>query len=205
MMYSPETIIKMVDNADHETLLMSKMNCHAMGVHSIVLDKTGGRLTRLFCATAVHGLWWNAMSTNFEVGVHDHVYHLELSHVSGNVIHMKYVESSLEGARLKKYIFTSKGCNETPHIEPAGSRLLFLSSLQPLRRCEHLGCNELHTIYCDIGKCASWVVEEGDKVKDKTTLYTNTEQLIKKDMYQPFPSVETVRKFVHDFYGSVWL
>ena len=205
---SPDFIINLVNSAPDDVLLMSRRNCHALNVDSIVIRKDQGpygeqRLTRIFLAAYDHQLWKNLMpGATYTVGIHDHKYHLNLSMISGSVLHMKY-DTHFEhgGVRLNHFTFEPGNVPGKPVIVRKAPRAVFLTYAEPLKRTEPLHANQLHSMACQINVSSSWMVEELSTVKQYTNLYTNAEKVEVDGLYEPFHDVDQIRRRVRNFYG----
>jgi hypothetical protein len=191
-------VLQMLDQATDDDLLMSRFNCHVIGVHSIVLKNDSGRLTRCFLADRNHHLYGNLSFHNMalQVGVHDHRYDLLIKGITGVAINATFGES-LEGFECSKYKFTDGQGSEW-----LGKSNLRLKEINPLYGGFGVFMHraELHTMFVPKGQRASWLVKEGYQLQDHTLLYTNSSPLAAK--HTVFNSADSVREFVKSFYNS---
>ena len=189
-----QSILKVANTSD-SVLLMSRKNCHAPNVHSIVLSKSSdNRLTRVFLVMPDHTLWHNGNRFSaYSVGIHDHQYDLEITSIFGSVTHMLYEQGINRFAeKLYRYQFKSGGCNGDPVVTPMGKELVSPTSVYLLSGNKFLTHDRLHTLSVPEGETAAWMVTEGERRKDTTTLFTNTELVKTAGLYQPFESVDEI-------------
>lgn len=142
------SIMEAIQSASDETLMMSRMNCHAFKLSSIVLDNNGGKLTRMFMAWPGHRLHDNTFPNVYlPVGIHDHRYDITLIPVVGFISNEVY-EINTSGCRFQQYRFVSWVNSGVPSIER-------LDEVEALVRSNHKGgllnvtqemyAHELHT------------------------------------------------------------
>lgn len=188
------TILRMLEEAKDEDLMMSRMNCHIKGLHSIVLKNDSGKLTRLFITTPKHQMWKNSdIDLVLNLGVHNHRYDLTLTSVHGeakNIVYLQAVEKY--GVKTKVYRFKDKD-----DVTFLGYDWIREYSSNPITRI-YMHKTELHTVLVQKGETASWLVEEGEEVKDYTLLYTNKE--VKCSQFRSFSSAKAVREYVKNYY-----
>jgi hypothetical protein len=194
------SLLSFVEHASDGALLMSRKNCHAKNVSSIVLAVEDGRLFRAFLAWPGHRLADNRPDGFLEVGIHDHRYDLTLSLIHGDVCNVLYQPTDEGGHRLHKWRFS--GGIESGEIVTTS---LGMSSLTETSR-EHLGhgycmllADDFHDIECR-GVCG-WFVAEGERKKRGTTLFTNA-AVSGEGLYQPFTSRSDVIEHVYDWVGE---
>ncbi len=202
-------ILDLLEVADEKTLMMSRQNCHTVGLHSIVLRNTDDRLTRLFICLTYHDLWKNDVLSlvegNNAVGIHNHQYHLLLDRISGSAYNLLF-NKNLNGNKFNKYRFiNSIGSVAPPRIIQEDQEKLSLTNISIINHL-HLMRTSLHTVFVKKYETASWLVTEGERLKDYTTLYSNNNHLIERIdrystlRYQPFKSAEEVKHLVKEFY-----
>jgi hypothetical protein len=182
-----------------QTLLMSKKNCHAKHVSSIVLINSNGILTRAFLAWPGHQLFTNRIGSKFAVGIHNHRYDLNLKFVAGSdVFHDVYQVTDKVHVKFNKWTFSSGGTNVHPTVTADGKENLFLYRSFQLDKVWRFCDNRvLHTIRTDGPAC--WLVKESKPVNDITTLYTTTDTVETSGLYESFASVEEVVNHVKEF------
>lgn len=161
----------LVETATPETLEMSKMNCHVKGLHSIVLRSYGGRLLRCFFTTPDHEMYHN-VDPEFclALGVHNHLYSLTLSAVYGSAYNMSFEKCpQLQNVDMSRFHSKLNGGGGAERLYRSG---LIGTGAERITKLE-LTSDELHTVYVPRETRACWLVQEGNRDKDFTTLYQN--------------------------------
>lgn len=155
------------------------MNCHAKGLHSIVLNQAeNGALIRVFVAEENHNLYLNVPGEMMSIGFHNHSRHLALVNLLGNAknIIAKPCTSADAQMDLDEYSFKSKiktGA-EINIIEKTGIRIPVRFEEQNLTSKVLLLGAELHTIYVPEGEKAVWLIVEGNPLQNYTgNMYTS--------------------------------
>jgi len=141
-------VIDMIWQTPDDVLLMSRKHCHAHNVHSIVVGRRNGKLTRVFIAMPNHTLWENGTPGHrYSVGIHDHQYSLQIRSVFGTVNHMIYQRGQNRFAEeLHEFQFKSGGCNGTPQIELLGKSFVMPTSIYRLLGSVVIAHDVLHTM-----------------------------------------------------------
>jgi hypothetical protein len=165
-----QEFLRLLYLADEETLMMSRMNCHAKNVSSIVLKNNNGVLTRAFLTWPGHQLSSNNCPKEAVVGVHDHKYDIRLKLITGKVRNIEW--KKVPGDDLLHLAYTAN-INGGGSVEEMGLTNLEIVS-ETYLIYESWLClkhNILHSIDCR-GKCA-WYVKEGEVKQNTTNLFTN--------------------------------
>lgn len=192
-----DLLLEQVRKASDESLLMSRMNCHAKNVSSIVLRNAGGRLSRAFLAWPGHRLHTNRIDDDLEVGVHDHRYDIWLSLIHGDVENVIYERCRDGGVPLLEFRFRSGVTTGWASTEIVSrSSAIRESGRERLEKGNWVGVDKdvLHDIEAR-GVCA-WLVQEGDTVKDTTTLLAKREFSTDGLLYQKFATRRDVIEHV---------
>lgn len=203
-MYTPEFVIsrvKWLAINQPNTLSMSIFDCHIEGLHSIVLNTNScGDLTRVYLSDNCEAMKRNEGVKNNPLGIHDHLYHLHLYLVSGEVYNLNYtVDESdfkdvLECSIVNKYSF----CGRKPH--PKGIASLWESYTKELtKEGLILHKDSLHTVKV-VSPKASWLVIEGQQTKAATSLYTNLP--INLDSHYRKEDNDFIVSYVESFYAK---
>lgn len=169
-----DLLVFLAKRADREALMMSRMDCHARNVDSIVLrrDKMG-RLLRAFLAWPGHRLDTNRIDGHLEVGIHDHQYDIWFKSIHGDVANVVCRRSDA-GTPLLEWTFRSGVVNGSPEIKKVGEARLVEVACIPLQPCwAWFRMDEYHTIQAT--GVAAWLVQEGRREKEKTSLFTKRE------------------------------
>jgi hypothetical protein len=178
-------------------LKMSRQTCHATNVSSIVIKRNPqtGALTRFFVAQPGHNLKGTSYSKEFEIGVHNHRYALNLIGVYGKVFHQIFRESEITGAckPIKKYKvdFTT---GERTFI--GDTDISLISKVELSKHPLHVSPKTIHTIAAE--GPAVWVVEEGPVTNTDLVVYNNADPIGPPN--EAFPSVNAIKLFMFDFY-----
>lgn len=190
-------ILQLLDKATNEELLMSRFDCHILGLHSIVLENRNGVLTRCFLANVNHEMHRNLNidSMLLSLGAHTHRYEIEIQGVTGAAVNVKMEETQRIPPNCSRYVF-----RDSANFEKAGESSLVVSSMQPIEKNSsvYMAHNEIHTVYIPKGSKASWIVYEGDKVCGKTSLFTSLP--VHCESYINPRSAQEVRDYVVNFY-----
>lgn len=215
---SAVNVLMAVLHAKDEALILSRADCHASRVSSIVTGKTcDGSLIRIFLAWPGHQLEENHLQGQLPVGIHDHRYDLELQLLAGRVKNTVFSYGPIElgaggnwppahewrGRILQRFDFQSglaKGNGSAPIITDRGAVVAstvsshFLSS-----EWTWLNACTMHNIQVDGGRAAAWKVIEGEVRQTTTTLLSPAVSIDTTDLYKPFDSPDEVRSHVAEF------
>lgn len=183
-------------------------NCHAYGVHSIVLSKEENYLRRIFVTSDWHELWKNHFPDNssyptyeLSVAIHPHHCAVKLNTIKGQFENLQFtINPSLQNEFFTRYLYSSPITGKAGYFVKQG-----VSSLKLLERkvvkignSISLSSKQLHTVYLEKGKQAAWLVEESDENPFyKAECYSNAKlELFSFDgMYRPMTS-ETLEEIV---------
>lgn len=156
------------DNFDF-VLANGLKNCHAFGLHSLVLEKNlaTGDLRRIFIARDWHELWQNEFDRfgkypkfNLSVAIHPHHCGVKLAVVEGSIINYECVEG--KGFELAEFLYSSPITGQAGFF--ARRRRASLQMAMETRIGENdsisLLPRQLHTVFVEKGQTAAWVVEE---------------------------------------------
>ena len=199
MNYLQRSFLASVKACDESTLMLSRKDCHQLGLDSIVIENNDGRLTRAFFAHEHHRMWENINISKPSLGIHDHKYDLRLTGLCGNSFNI-----TAKVLLHKKGMFMYKYSPEwVGGIGLNGKAIP--CSLEVVSRVEigvvDIPSNTLHTVMVPVNKKAAWIVEEGTLVKQETTLITNIkrEDFNLSGLYSPFKSKDEIISMVETF------
>lgn len=206
MNFIQECFLEKLKNASEDIVMMSRKNCHQLHLDSVVIDrKVDGRLTRAFFAHEGHSMYLNDNLNQMSLGVHNHQYSIHLTKLSGyavNVLCEDDSEAKEESHYITKYKYNSMlggGSGVHPlHTKVHGLRVVCGDPIT----FNFLHHSDLHTVWVQEGCKASWIVEEGHKVKDETVLYSPYGPSRINNIgnrYQKFESKEEVVDMVERF------
>lgn len=192
-------LVDCVTKAKDDALMMSRIDCHAKHVDSIVVRKdVRGRLTRVFLAWPGHRLHTNRLNDELAVGVHDHRYDLSLQGIHGDVRNIVCHRAKDGGTPMREWRFRSGVVNGKPEATKVGEASLVEVASQPLVAGDgwlYVHRDQFHTVECR--GFAAWKVCEGSAEKSETTLFTKSETILMHGLYQPFTSRSRVIEWVH--------
>ena len=144
----------------HEIAERSLMDCHAIGVDSLVLSEAP--MVRMFVTRENHTLWRNAHSHPMSVGFHNHRTDLRLTSLSGTVYNITATPDD-SGVPLRGFTWESAIRGGSGEFRDAGHSMGFAFAsanlLWPVSQRAHV----LHTVYVPRGEIAAWIVEEADE------------------------------------------
>lgn len=146
----------------------SLFNCHAKGLHSIVLDPNPKAMVRMFYTSPDHEMWRNdaLLNETLSIAIHSHHCSLELVPVLGSFVNVTTELDPENGTlELNSYKWTSHINTGNGGFEANGS-----VKLKPLVSREYsrglvasMEAYEFHTVYVEKGVEAAWLVFEGDE------------------------------------------
>ena len=194
-------LLDAIKDAPNEVAMMSRLNCHAENISSIVVQNTGGKLLRAFLAWTGHPLDRNWLGSTLPVGVHDHRYSISLCGIFGHVFNDVYFRDPM-GVRLNEWAFTSGEMTSVPKVELIGADRVSLGSCTLLNDdWINMSAGCLHTIR--VSGHSAWWVQEGAISKLTTTLFTKADRVSSEGLYLPFRSKGDVVDHVTKFFGAL--
>lgn len=170
------------------------LNCHAKGLHSIVLEQyeDGRPKTRMFCTDENHDLWKNNPNEdNLSIAIHPHRCDITIHHLYGPLININLFKDnffSLDHRSYNQYRYKScilTGEMEFTYLDTAKLRWGIPKALESQSRL-FLPASRLRTVNVAKGFRAAWIIEEGPLDPQYDALvYTSIKP--KKDLalYQP--------------------
>lgn len=181
------------------------LNCHARGVHSIVLGKKNGRLRRVFIAEKNHTLWRNTPTGDaLSVGFHPHHCNLKIKVLSGQIVNLSLTSGSARS--LATYRYQSAIHGGTPeflYVLPAAPYGIEELSIVEGGELE-LPAEVFHTVWVAEGESAVWLIEEGEADPYYLPIALSDDDLNVFDwtgMYQPMSEAaccEMLRRYAPD-------
>lgn len=141
----------------------SLSHCHHSGLYSITISGEPGRLLRAFMATYP--------INPFAIQLHTHKYGICLTHVKGNIGHLRAIEApSGETLMYRREYISGVAHDEPPHIHQKVQVTLDITNtlIAPHSQVA-LDHDDIHTVYCDEGSI--WLVEEMGYDKDTSFVY----------------------------------
>lgn len=179
----------LLQNNLNEILSKSLLNCHAIGLHSIMLLDSPGKTIRLFIAVEGNELYRNGKENTYtdrpmSVGFHSHHCNLTLYCIKGQFIN--WVVEKHDGTdpvnwsdlvQTEAYEYKSlikQGELQFIHKHKQTLKTVYMQQIEA-GNSVHLKANELHTVICKKDQISAWFVFEGKEDPNyDSTLYTNT-------------------------------
>lgn len=199
MDYLQKCFLNSVKNCEEDTLMLSRKNCHQLGLDSIVIENNVGKLTRAFFAHEHHSMWENINVTKPSLGIHDHKYDLKLTRLYGNSFNIT-AKVLLHRKGMFMYKYSPEWVGGTGINGKAIPCSLEVISKVNIGVIDILS-DTLHTVMVPMHKKAAWIVEEGSTAKQETTLITNVkrEDFNLNGLYLPFESKDEIVNMVEEF------
>ena len=162
-----KTLIKhLLTHNLEEIVKKSLLNCHCLGVHSIMLLDCPGKTIRLYVADIGNELYKNEPGEGHKLSIAFHPHHCDLTIEVlrgglGNWIveHTGNVASFV----INKYFYHSKIKEDKIGFEQLRSVFLRTKAINWYGTGESftLKATDIHTVFCDTNKVTAWLVYEG--------------------------------------------
>jgi hypothetical protein len=191
----------MIVNEDDIEAIAAKsiINCHALGVDSILFADTPSARVRAFIANPYHTLWRNYGSHGHSLSVALHPHHCDvvLKRIFGTIWNIKPV-GAIAGRRFSAHKYVSPittGHGSFVRADPGDDILGRLTYTEMNHQSISMKASEEHTIYVPHGSSAAWWVCEGDDDPNYNGLCYSDDDLERFDfapLYKPM-SVDYLR------------
>lgn len=159
----------LIQNNMDEIVSKSLLNCHLIGLHSIMLLESPQKTIRLYFADYNHDMWKNYdgyPKTNMSLAFHPHHCNLTLHCILGRIWQWRIKEEiALEGCEqyIDKYIYksqinTGKGgfeLSSKTQIKTVSTKWVYKDDF------DMMNAREIHTVAVENGQLAAWLVYEG--------------------------------------------
>lgn len=141
----------------------SLVNCHAMGVDSLVLGVDP--ILRIFVARENHTLWTNMPDQTYSVGFHNHHCDVTLVHLTGIWSNEMLAQSGGVEISLAPYRYESIIAGKSGAFSASGRERTWRvrAFSQPVNSPIFMRAQELHTIWVPRHSVAAWMVIEGSE------------------------------------------
>lgn len=176
----------LLKNNLQELIAESYMDCHAKGLHSLMLLDCPGKTIRMFIAVPGNEMhknfpenkeWLVPSCDDMSIGFHAHHCNLTLVNICGFVNNWVVTPINVQGGNSIKVAddnvfsvnaFEYKSAikeGETKFAEKKGSHWLKSQTYQTLTKGESvfMRAHELHTVACDSDQLSAWFVFEGEE------------------------------------------
>jgi hypothetical protein len=170
-------------------LELSLINCHAMGMDSIVF-KASAPMIRAFVCRPSHTLWRNAsgLAHTLSVAIHQHRQDITMVPVHGEAWNVSMCDGEDESL-LHAYEYDSQILDGVGGFRSHHERCYTSLRMDRLDAPRFLRGQEFHTVYVPQGRTAAWLICEGAPHPRYTSLcWTNDAMLDVADftgMYEP--------------------
>jgi hypothetical protein len=163
----------LIQNHLDEIVEKSILNCHCVGLHSIMLLDHPEKTIRVYIAEPRNELYRNSPASvnngmEMSIGFHPHHCNLTLECIKGSVTNWIISESidsiGQPSLRLNKYLYKSKITDGELKFETVEKGVLVfdkkIETLFPKGRI-FMNAWDIHTVYCDTNSLSAWIVYEG--------------------------------------------
>ena len=165
-----ELVKHLVKNNIDSIVECSILNCHAIGVHSVMLLESPGQTIRLYVAVGGHELWKNLPEhymDGMSIGFHPHHCNLTLHCIRGAIWNWQATVEPRNGntsrAKLRGYIYRSQITEGKQGFELTIADAMLTYSFPDKIENDSIfmSADELHTVGVDRYESAAWLVYEG--------------------------------------------
>lgn len=148
----------------------SYLNCHAKGLHSLMLLSSPGKTIRMFYATRTHDLWKNAPDLRateaMSIAVHPHRRNLTLATLFGTMFNVRYryARPARAPVYLDEFRYQSKIVDGDIGFKRERQRVPFeTADVERVYAGQGavMASRDLHTVFVPKGTAAAWFVLEG--------------------------------------------
>lgn len=199
------------------TLPPGYRNCHARGIHSVVLAKydDGRPRLRMFVATEDHELWRNDApgcgDARMSLAIHAHRSPLTLTRIQGNPMQVEACPWSVRPAGPGESVVSLGRWRYRSQILTGHGQFTLLGSERFVVRkpyvfdCIRMEAADLHTIYVPRGEYAAWTVHEHALTPSYDEVLYSDDDLSAFDfagMYEPMTKDEAGAVIARAFGGD---
>ena len=153
-------------------------NCHAYGVHSVVLSRypDGRPRRRIFVALSNHELWQNdSKDGRYSVAIHSHRTELTLTRVAGP-IHQVCARFDCAALLHEGWLFSSaiRGGGAGGFVHYSSVSHIAVDEPEQLTHTV-MAADDMHTVWVPRHERAAWIVEEGREIGPDRPCYSNAD------------------------------
>lgn len=151
----------------------SLLNCHCMGLHSIMLLESPGKTIRLYVADIGNELYKNypAVIHNkgiLSLGFHEHHCNITLDVIKGELLNWRIIQDEHRfddfPGMLTRFKYQSAILNGSMEIIDTCERFRFVTKTierLPYGCSTHMNAKDIHTVACVPDQVTAWLVYEG--------------------------------------------
>lgn len=165
----------LLDNNIDEIVAKSYLNCHCIGLHSIMLLDSPEKTIRMYITTENHEMYEDI---NLPIAIHPHHCNLTLYCIKGEIFNYNFIKDDVYGTESKIWYYNSKISDGEMRFTKIGTTKIIEMDTELLKKRDSilLEAKQLHTIKVEKGKINAWLVFEGREDKSYIPLcYTNTD------------------------------
>lgn len=173
----------------------SLINCHVIGLDSLVLDINPMR--RVFVTTKDHTLWKNTEGFVFTVGYHPHHCDLKFTTLMGKPLNVT-PETVKGDGDWRPYMWESPIKGEAGKFVPVNGAERKIYPLFSLLNGKEMSSTDWHTVYVAKGEIAAWEVLEGKEDSTFRPICMSNDNLRlwnPASLYKPM-NEDTVREYI---------
>jgi hypothetical protein len=182
----------------------SLVNCHAIGLHSVMFDNTPGARVRCFIARPDHNMWTNNMVLDARMSIAFHAHHCDitLDPVFGDVFNVRPYRVKGGGYYLRAHEYQSCITTGQGKFVRRGDRydMWAVPITEKLNGPVPMQAREVHSVFVPFGQSAAWYVFEGGEDPQYMPLAWSNKDLRTFDfspLYKPM-SVEFLRSLLKE-------
>lgn len=194
-----ELVKHLIDNHLDEIVEKSILNCHTIGLHSVMLLESPEKTIRLYITDKNHNLYYNfpdRAKYGMSIGFHPHHCNLTLLTHKGSIFNWEVAVAKV-GLPVTKYAYKSQITEDEMSFSPI--QVVKMHSKNQDWIAEgysiYMKANAIHTVAVMKGQIAAWFVFEGKEDKDYAPFcYTNSDPNIEipNDLYKKPTKVEVI-------------
>jgi len=171
-----KNLIKHLVRENIDTIVdRSLLNCHATGLHSIMLIEKPEQTIRMFYTHDNHTLWKNNTVSDFSLAIHSHHCNITLMQLFGRSFNIDATKVS-KGFELDTYLYQSEILTGKQGFTKKDKINVEFGIREVNEEGIALKADQLHTVYVPEGDKTAWIVVEGREDPNYDSLcYSNTD------------------------------
>lgn len=190
-----ETSVKIHRRDIEELASKSLVNCHTVGVDSVMLRDVNEDRLRAFVAHDNHDLWKNySLGERLSIAMHSHHCDVTLIPIFGSTFNVEFRHKFLHGDCLSAYKYESQinGTGKFTHLK---DQEIFVETFAYfLGSKEKMNAKKMHTVYVPRDKASAWFVHEGKEDPSYNSMCYSNSDLTKFD-FEPLYKPMSVDRF----------
>lgn len=164
-----ELIRHLIHENMFEMMEKSLLDCHCVGLHSIMLIDTPEKRVRMFVSTCESEMWQNhhlnISRHPMSIGFHPHHCNLTLHVVKGEIKNWIVKPDPKGEVEMSKFLYQSKITKGETSFKYLGQEKLLTVTDNIIKAGESvfMHADEIHTVAVPRGQVAAWMVYEGNE------------------------------------------